>query len=251
MRELAGKNELSVPERQRTVALGLHIANLAGQLNKSHDEEQWLLWSVEQLMAIHAMSTKSPFSGSSSPSRQWHADYTHAEDLGLPTWSANGELEAALEALGSYYAKQGQLEYALSLYLRAISHILPPESAEAREKVSPLKRCRAAQLMTNISNLLIQDTPSPERLEQAKQWTTKGLELVEKSRQATKTEMECERALAVSFYNLGAILEIQNKNVEAKEQFKRALSQSRDINFTEGIDNAEDGLARLALKRQT
>lgn len=45
--------------------------------------------------------------------------------------------------------------------------------------------------------------------------------------------------------------QIQNKNIEAREQFKRALSQSRDINFTEGIDNAEDALARLTLKRQT
>lgn len=111
MRELADKNQLSVPERHRAVALALHIANLAGQLNKSHDEEQWLLWSVEQLMAIHATSMNSPYSGSSSSSRQLQADYTHAEDLGLPTWTADDELEAALEALGSCYAKQGQLEY--------------------------------------------------------------------------------------------------------------------------------------------
>lgn len=168
MRELAGQNQLSVPERHRAAALALHIAKLADQLNKSHDEEQWLLWSVEQLMAIHATSMNSPLSGSFSSSRQWQADYAHAEDLGLPTWTADDELEAALEALGSYYAKHGQLEYvsppftefanftllvlrliwfspfryALSLYLRAISHILPPDSAEAREKVSPLKRCR-------------------------------------------------------------------------------------------------------------
>lgn len=70
----------------------------------------------------------------------------------------------------------------------------------------------AAQLMTNISHLLIQDTPSSERIEQAKQWTTKGLELAEKSRQATKTEMECERVLAVLFYNLGVILEVGRLN---------------------------------------
>lgn len=66
--------------------------------------------------------------------------------------------------------------------------------------------------MTNISRILIQDTPSSERLEQAKQWTIKGLELAEKSRQATKTEMECERVLAVSFYNLGVILEVSHLN---------------------------------------
>lgn len=62
--------------------------------------------------------------------------------------------------------------------------------------------------MTRVSNLLVQDAPSPERLNQAKEWTTKGLEIVEKARQIDTTEPECERTLAVSLYNLGALLEV-------------------------------------------
>lgn len=104
MRTQADKNSLSMAERSRAVALALHVGNLAGQLQKSHDEEQWLLWSVEQLMPIHETST-------SSSSHQFASGHSHAQDLvGLPSWVADGELESAIEALASYYAKQGQTE---------------------------------------------------------------------------------------------------------------------------------------------
>jgi hypothetical protein len=68
--------------------------------------------------------------------------------------------------------------------------------------------------MTNISGVLINDSPSPERLAQAKSWTSKGMEIAEKARNelaqppSRTKEPECERVWAVLLYNMGAVLEV-------------------------------------------
>lgn len=81
--------------------------------------------------------------------------------------------------------------------------------------------------MTNISGLYIDNSASPERLDQAKSWTVKAMEVAEQARtdignpsakknwikksDATLLEqekVECERVWAVLLYNLGSILEV-------------------------------------------
>lgn len=64
--------------------------------------------------------------------------------------------------------------------------------------------------MTNISSLLISDNPSPERLAQARSWTSKGMEIVAKARKelARVKDPECEHVWAVLLYNMGAVLEV-------------------------------------------
>lgn len=68
--------------------------------------------------------------------------------------------------------------------------------------------------MTNVSGLLIHVDPSPERLTQAKEWTSKGIEIADKARNelaqsaSRAKDPECEHAWAVLLYNLGAVLEV-------------------------------------------
>ncbi|KAF8491112.1 hypothetical protein JB92DRAFT_3007041 [Gautieria morchelliformis] len=247
MRASAARDELSVPERHRAIAIAMHLGELAEQLGKN-EEEEWLLWSVEEFIRIYHSK-----SGTSSLQ---HMDHTELEatELTLPAWTQKDDFEAALEALGSWYAKNGNTEYALNLYLRAISVILPPDSPEARAAVSPLRRCRAAQLMTNISGVLINDSPSPERLAQAKSWTSKGMEVAETARnelaRSSRTkEPECERVWAVLLYNMGAVLEMQSDREAAKEHFERALVHAQNIKMREGVLEADDALARLSASK--
>ncbi|KAF8524343.1 hypothetical protein BU17DRAFT_84935 [Hysterangium stoloniferum] len=239
---------LSMIERHRAIAMAVHLGHLARELGKPPaEEEEWLLWSVEEFINI--------YKSNSGDEGLRHLSDPEATALGLPKWTSKDEFESALEALGSCYARQGNAEYAVGLYLRAISHLLRPEAPlDVREAVSPQDRCKAAQLMNNISSLLIQANPSPERLAQAKSWADKGLQLAERGRDvlthsSRPAEPECERVLAVIMYNLGAILEMQNDPAAAKEQFKRALEQSRQIGLHEGVLEADDALARLSIKK--
>jgi len=259
----AAASRLSTAERRRAIALSMHLGELAELLGKpERDEEHWLLWNVEEFLRIYKEN--------SGEEALRHLDDPHEQELKLPVWTEKDGFEIALEALARYYAKQGNAEYALSLYLRAISLILPPTTPEARAAVSPARRCRAAQMMTNISGLYIDDSASPERLDQAKSWTVKGMEVVEQARteignpsakknwikkndanQLEQEKVECERVWAVLLYNLGSILEMQDNQDEARELFKRALRQSRDIGLAEGIAEAENALARMAVTKTT
>ncbi|KAF8587211.1 hypothetical protein K439DRAFT_852412 [Ramaria rubella] len=240
MQSSAAANELSLPERRRTIALALHLGELSEHLRKE-EEEQWLLWSVEEFIRISRATTGNP---------ALHMDQPEATELILPNWTQKDEFEVALEALGSCYARQGNLEYALTLYLRALSLILPPTSPQARADVSPERRCRAAEIMTVISSLLINKEPSSNRIEQAKLWCTKGIEIAEKARnelaQSRTTLPDCERVWAVLLFNMGAVLEMQDDREAAKEHFKRALDHSRKVGMEEGVMEADGALARLS-----
>lgn len=95
MQASAARNELSRAERHRAVALAIHLGALADQLQRFDDEEKFLSWSVEELLRANAAHTTS----------------THAAELNLPEWTSNDDLGAALETLGSFYAKTGKIEY--------------------------------------------------------------------------------------------------------------------------------------------
>jgi hypothetical protein len=101
MRASAARDELSIPERHRAIALAMHLGELAEQLGKD-EEEEWLLWSVEEFIRIHHSN-----SGTSSLQRM---DYPEATELTLPPWTQKEDFEAALEALGSWYAKHDNAE---------------------------------------------------------------------------------------------------------------------------------------------
>ncbi|KIK60118.1 hypothetical protein GYMLUDRAFT_85491 [Collybiopsis luxurians FD-317 M1] len=79
--------------------------------------------------------------------------------LPLPSWMNKTDIGAPLGALGAFYAQAGRLEppwFAMPLYLNAISLLVPP----APKKSSVDDRRRDAQLMTNLSELIMRGTPT-------------------------------------------------------------------------------------------
>lgn len=120
MQASAARNELSMPERHRAIALAMHLGELAEQLDMK-EEEEWLLWSVEEFIRI--------YNSKSGDSSLLHVDQTKAIELTLPDWTQNDDFATALEALGSWYAKQSNTECVLvttlSFYIDMPSNTFP------------------------------------------------------------------------------------------------------------------------------
>lgn len=99
MNDSAARNELSMAERHRAIAISMHLGELASQLGKK-EEEKWLVWSVQEFAKFYQ-------SIYADPSAQ-QSDQPARMDLTLPPWTQHHEFQAALEALGSYWTKVGE-----------------------------------------------------------------------------------------------------------------------------------------------
>ncbi|WFD00648.1 hypothetical protein MYAM1_003399 [Malassezia yamatoensis] len=179
----------SPEERMRGVSLAQKLGDLAvqgvdlplwddGTEHKTQSPaEGYLSWSVSEL--IRLMQANAPS----------HSDSVMLSDLHLPAWVTTQEIGGSVEALGAFYASHDIAEYAVPLYLQAISLLMPVKGAptESRPKPTAAERCRAAVLMNNISQVLAQGKrpaipsdaikPSTEPLDQAMAWAAKGLDL--------------------------------------------------------------------------
>ncbi|KIJ36949.1 hypothetical protein M422DRAFT_260573 [Sphaerobolus stellatus SS14] len=204
-------NNLTIPERRRAIALATHLAHLTEVLQKPEaEEESYRAWGVDQFVKIYKdvtgggddalLKLDAPVPLTNTTGAQSDSESKAEEDLGLPKWltqSEAEEFENALEGLGTFYARRGNVQYALSLYLRAISLILPPASPQLRAAASPERRCHAAQIMSSISSLVLSsppssptstspdaspsDTAAPLPLAQAQSWASKSLEISTKA----------------------------------------------------------------------
>lgn len=68
-------------------------------------------------------------------------------ELGLPKWVTKTDLGGTLETLGNLYARKGNVEYAMPLYLQTISLLLPPPQARQHEP-STGDKCHAATIVS-------------------------------------------------------------------------------------------------------
>ena len=187
-------------ERMRAVALAQKVAELAQEPRREialppfegpelgevacvteEPREQYLVWSVQELLRLLREAQQTPDVQSALLS-----------DLHLPPWVSKQDIGASVEALGAFYAEKGVAEYAVPLYLQAISVLMPVSTGEARSRRAPptvAERCRAAILMNNIGQVLANGKMPPSGLddagpkpalaplEQAVAWAAKGLDL--------------------------------------------------------------------------
>ena len=68
-------------------------------------------------------------------------------ELELPSWVTKSDVGATLESLGNLYARKGNVEYAMPLYLQSISLLLPPAQAKKPEP-SVGDKCHAATIVS-------------------------------------------------------------------------------------------------------
>ncbi|KAF9036213.1 hypothetical protein BJ165DRAFT_1533064 [Panaeolus papilionaceus] len=243
---------LSPAEKMRAVALSYKLGELAHQLGKpANEEEAWLSWSVQAVLSAvmgspSSLSAKNVSIGPAASEQGVGAKKDAlVEEFGLPIWAPMESLAAPFEALASFYSREDRPDYALPLYLQAISILIPPPPT----KTSAQDRCRGAQLMGNVADLILRRSTSSEAIAQAESWAKKGLEVTSAARMSRSAIDVCEVAYAVLLYNFAMIRELSGDHSKARELFTQSLDHSKKIDMPEAMEHAADALRIMDAKR--
>ncbi|KZT53111.1 hypothetical protein CALCODRAFT_406343, partial [Calocera cornea HHB12733] len=181
-------------------------------------------------------------------------------ELALPSWAGKAETASVLERLGSVYAKQGNVEYAVPLYLRALSQ-LPLKDADPAA-ATPTSLCRAAVLFNNLSELFAQRamTAGAEgkgedgaELGQALLWGQRAVDVL---REAGRLGLEgaedpeaCRRTSVVVQTNQATLLEMKGDLRSAEVLFTSAHRLADQVRWSEAYNQAMLGLRRVQRAR--
>ncbi|KAI0355963.1 hypothetical protein OH77DRAFT_1424247 [Trametes cingulata] len=247
--QLRAAKGLSGRERMRAVAIAHKLGEMAEIYQQGPEEtEQWLTFAVEEALRVvkdEAGGVKEKVVSVGEPEGEVGAMLS---ELDLPWWVRKIDIAAPLEALGRFYAQEGKNDYAVTLYLQAIGMLMQP--APNQKDASVEDRCRGAQLMNNLSDIMVRGPP-PTNLHFAESWARQAQGVIEKTRTLPAAQKEaesmelCEQTLAAVLYNLGALLEMGGKHEQAKQSFQESLDQAKKIGMRAGAMEARSALRRL------
>jgi hypothetical protein len=110
--------QLTPQEIMRQASIAHKLGEMAEMYKFGEDEEEkWLTWAVEKLLLIvrdHGVSLSGGSSGEKTGNQAQEKQEEEVQvvlaDLNLPEWVTKTDLGAPLEALGSFYARQGKVE---------------------------------------------------------------------------------------------------------------------------------------------
>ncbi|KAJ1311850.1 hypothetical protein OPQ81_010311 [Rhizoctonia solani] len=247
---------LSGPERMRAISLSMKLGEIAARFGQTEEEERYLVFGAEEILRMLKEASGALPSVESGNTNQ-NGGSQH--DLILPSWVSHTDAGSVLERLAEFYSRTGRPDYAVPLYLQALSILLPP-SKNSNRTPTIVDRCRGALLMNNLAEIFA--SPSPSRkanIEQATAWAKKGLAVAQKARgeippDSSKKKAHspddplttCESVLAVLMYNLGMLSEQKEDVAGAKLLFKQALDQSKIAGFEEGKLEAQKAIDRTS-----
>lgn len=104
---------LTNEERLRRVAVACKLAELCTNEDGGEEEgEKWLVWAVEEVLGLAGVQSQSQnkdLAGGTARSDSTSTSVVLAE-LELPSWMRRVDLGAPLAALGSVYARKGNVE---------------------------------------------------------------------------------------------------------------------------------------------
>lgn len=106
---------LTNEERLRRVAVACKLAELCANENEAgEEEEKWLTWAVEEVLQLAGVHTKSRDSVGVTTRADNAGTSTSTSvvlaELELPSWMRRVDLGAPLAALGTVYARKGNVE---------------------------------------------------------------------------------------------------------------------------------------------
>ncbi|PWZ03208.1 hypothetical protein BCV70DRAFT_197439 [Testicularia cyperi] len=274
-------------------------ASLTGTAESEDPSEKWLVWSVEELFrlilpadvrekALAAARAPENAAGQQTTAKPEAVDLNRADpslaatpseqislaDLDLPPWVSKLDILASIETLGTFYSMHKVPEFAVPLYLQALSILLPKTGTPTASE-----RCKAGLVMNNLSQLL-----SHTNVDGATKWANKGLQIVESTVQkagfenqprtagtgavaasatatATATassavvessdertqevKQECLGVKLTLLYNLGVLSDMANDKCQARTYFQKAYLLADKTGFTAAKTKAAESLARL------
>ncbi|KIO16749.1 hypothetical protein M407DRAFT_33591 [Tulasnella calospora MUT 4182] len=251
---------LEADQRTRAIGTALKMAELGEQIlhvralgrapadsdygpADEAEVEEKLDWALTEALRLRSASAKSTDKGKEKEN----------DTLNLPRWVEGVDLTSTMERVADYYSRKGKVEYAVPLYVHAISTLLPPPNATTSGLFSSTPspsigdRCKAATLMNNLSSLFASMTPV--NVPQATSWAQKALEVAQKaegeSKSASEERLECQTVIAVVLFNLGMLNELSNEHGKAQSHYEHALEMSKAIGMNEGVTEAQEALRRL------
>ncbi|KAG6336985.1 hypothetical protein ID866_2086 [Astraeus odoratus] len=250
---------LSDEERLRRVGIACKLAELSSE--QTEEEEKWLVWAVEEVLRLVGLGVKN-WSAESNSQVTKESTQAHPilSELELPPWIRKDDLGAPLAALGNLYAKKGNIEYAIPLYLQAISLLLPKNA----KNVGIEDRCEAAQIMNNLSELIMRRPPTPEIRHQAEAWARQALSVIERAEKEPLPRKgwftsagnigvreTCDQVLGVVLFNIGMLREMDSDKDAAYALFEKSARQCAKVGMEEGIRQAKTAMRRVGQSGET
>ncbi|KAL1879913.1 hypothetical protein VTK73DRAFT_6725 [Phialemonium thermophilum] len=173
-------------------------------------------------------------------------------------WMSAEAIGGALESLGHSYESRSQYHLAIPLFFQALRLSRDPcHSAVIMNNLAasfaqypsqaPYQASAAADFTPSAE--LSPNAASPEdarrfNLESAFRWATNANFHATQTQGEQRTS-ECDQACAVSLCNLGDILAMLGNVEDARRKFEECIKLSRNIGFSPGVFQAEQGLRRL------
>ncbi|KAF2861381.1 hypothetical protein K470DRAFT_257040 [Piedraia hortae CBS 480.64] len=213
----------------KTVGISLKLAELYGDDERA---EEQLVWAVETLLSEGRRRE--------NLKRENHwTENTLREELG--NWLSDGEMGAAMEALGMRFEGKGEHNLAAPLFLKAIT-------------LCEDKGCHRVVVMNNLASALAQQTTGRgehgraasrgELVESAKAWAQKALDVAGAVPKEERNE-ECDRGCVAARHNLGEFAEMVDDLPAAKRHYEEALRLAESTGFKEGMEMVSARLKEL------
>ncbi|KZO95400.1 hypothetical protein CALVIDRAFT_538177 [Calocera viscosa TUFC12733] len=245
--DLEDSAKMDAEMRARRVAMASKMADLAGEVDDDTVEEEWAVWAVEEVLRGGIEQKKVSVKGK---------EKADDDELALPSWVGKAETVSVLEKLGSIYAKKGNAEYAVPLYLQALAQMplrVSPQKtffSTSPDQATPTSLCQAAVLFNNLSELFSQRAaPNTNELKQALQWGHRAMEAL---REASKMGLDnaedpdaCRRTGVVVQTNQATLLEMGGDLRSAEVLFTSAHRLADQVRWGEAYSQAASGLRRV------
>lgn len=168
------------------------------------------------------------------------------------------EVASAFNEVADFYSQQGRNDIATALYMQSLALIKEDEQDR-------LSTCAQVVLLNNISSQMAEQAQHPasakmaaeqasgthlppvsrdQLLNAASEWAKKALDVASKIEPPVRNE-DCDQACMTATYNLGEIAEMQGFFTEAKKYYTEAKEIAKKLQFLEGVERADEGLARV------
>ncbi|ORY04103.1 hypothetical protein K493DRAFT_276124 [Basidiobolus meristosporus CBS 931.73] len=200
----------------RAVGIAQKLGELYEKIHARSMAEKYYVWAVERLLRHRVVKSDSE----KLPSGRYFE---------LPEWITPTEIGASLESLAMFYAMDGKYNYAIPLYIRALSTLNETH-------------CHASVIMCNISEAFA----NMGQYKEAQAWARKGLDV---ARLGRDDKHECDQSCGVLLYNIGMIYEMSGQTDGAMKYYTQSMNHARKIGYKECQREAAQALDHIRRKQ--
>ncbi|KAL7918826.1 hypothetical protein ACQKWADRAFT_316210 [Trichoderma austrokoningii] len=195
-----------------------------------------LVWAVESsLMEFQRRRTEGPKPGEEK-------------------WLSPEELGGSMESLGRDYERRSQFQLAIPLFFQALRLCESPchravimNNLAAAFAQQPLYAAGTMEPTEGLKELYSDSMPKTRKefLEAGLNWAQNAY-VHAKDVKGDERTPECDEACAVALCNWGDVAAMLGKTELARNKYNRCIEMSKQMDFAEGVKQAQEGLSKLA-----